>query len=150
MKKLYTGSLLIAGILALGCFTSSCTKATTEEAKPKEVLIVRDWWINRIQLKIYYNNTFFKDTILPNLSKPRNFSKIDADGSFQYCYNSATIETGTYQFKGTDSLIATTNLNTYRWKLLTIIDGLFTTVSTSTNDPAFPGAKVETYHTFTK
>ena len=118
--------------------------------KPKEEQSIGQWNINRIQLRIYYNNVFSKDTIVPQKYLPKNFVQFDAPDAFQYCFSSTTINSGTYQWKGTDSLIATTPSKIYRWKMLTLTDVLFTVMSTSTNDPAFPGAKVETYQTFVR
>jgi len=150
MKNLITTSVLFVGILIISCLFSSCAKKDTSSDKPKEELVLGDWFINRIQLRIYYNNVFSKDTIVPSQALPRNFVAFDAAGSFQYCFSSPTINSGTYQWQGTDSLISTTPSKIYRWKKLTLTDVLFTVMSTSTNDPAFPGAKVETYQTFVK
>jgi len=118
--------------------------------KPKEEQAIGQWSINRIQLRLYYNNVFAKDTILQAKSLPKNFVQFDSPSGFQYCFSSTTIDAGTYQWKGADSLIATTPSKIYRWKMLTLTDVLFTVMSTSTNDPAFPGAKVETYQTFVR
>jgi hypothetical protein len=150
MKNLITTSVLCVGILIISCLYTSCAKKDTSADKPKEELVLGDWYINRIQLRIYYNNVFNKDTIVPSKALPRNFVAFDATGSFQYCFSSPTINSGTYQWKGTDSLISTTPSKIYRWKKLTLTDVLFTVMSTSTNDPAFPGAKVETYQTFVR
>ena len=118
--------------------------------KPKEQQVVGTWSINRIQLRLYYSGIFYKDTIIPQIALPTNFVSFDATNNFQYCFNSAAIDNGAYQFIGADSLISTTPSNIYRWKMLTLTDVLFTVMSTSTNDPAFPGAKVETYQTFVR
>lgn len=148
MKNLTTLAVIFISIVTLSCFISSCGKKETASNKPKEEAVIGSWWINRIQLKIYYNGTFYKDTIIPQTAKPKNFVQFDAPNDFLYCFNSTVINSGTYQFKGTDSLISTTPSAIYRWKMLTITDLLFTVMSTSTNDPSYPGAKVETYQTF--
>ena len=150
MKNLITASVLSLGIVILSCTISSCAKPDHSSDAPKEQLVLGTWQINRVQLRIYYNNVFQKDTIVPNHALPKNFVQFDATSNFQYCYNSATINNGTYQFKGADSVISTTPSNTYRWKMLTLTNVLFTVMNTSTNDPGFPGAKVETYQTFVR
>ena len=150
MKNFITTSVLFVGLVTVSCFISSCTKTDTSSDKPKEEQVLGQWSINRIQLRIYYNNVFSKDTIVQSKSQPKNFVQFDAGGSFQYCFSSPIINTGTYQWKGTDSLISTTPSKIYRWKMLTLTNVLFTVMNTSTNDPAFPGAKVETYQTFVR
>jgi hypothetical protein len=147
MKNFYTAAVLFIGIVVISIFTSSCAKPDTSQDKPKEQQVVGSWYINRIQLKIFYNGSFSKDTIIPQTPKPKNFVQFDANANFQYCFNSQTIKSGTYQFKGADSLISVTPSTTYRWKMLTLTDVLFTVMNTST-DPAYPGATVETYQTF--
>jgi len=149
MKNLYTVTVLFISIIVLSCFSFSCAKPDTSSNKPKEQQVVGSWFINRIQLKIFYNGTFYKDTIIPQTPKPKNFVQFDAASTFQYCFNSTTIQNGTYQFKGSDSVISTTPLTIYRWKMLTLTDVLFTVMNTST-DPAYPGAVVETYQTFVR
>jgi hypothetical protein len=152
MKNLYSATLLFVGIVITTCSVSSCKKTDTISDKPKEEGVLGNWAINRVQLKLYYNGVFFKDTILPAKPKPTNYMVLGAvpNGSFEYRLNVSSPDVGTYQFKGADSLIANTSSKTYRWKMLTLTDVLFTVVSTSTNDPAFPGAKVETYQTFVR
>ena len=150
MKNFVTTSVLFVGIVIISCFITSCAKKDTSADKPKEELVLGQWGINRVQLRIYYNNVFNKDTIVPGKALPKNFVSFDAGGSFQYCFGSPTINNGNYQWKGADSLISTTPSKIYRWKMLTLTDVLFTVMNTSTNDPAFPGAKVETYQTFVR
>jgi hypothetical protein len=150
MKNLYSATLLFVGIVIVSCFISSCEKKDTSTPKPQEEAVLGNWFIERIQLRIYYNNVFFKDSILARYPKPKNFVELDASKNFQYCFNTTGINNGTYQLKGTDSLISSTPSKIYRWQILTLTDVLFTVKSTSTNDPAFPGAKVETYHTLVK
>ncbi len=150
MKNFITTSVLFVGIVIICCFISSCTKPDTSSDKPKEEQAIGEWSINRVQLRIYYNNVFSKDTIVPGKALPKNFVSLDAGGNFQYCFGSTTINSGIYLWKGADSLISTTPSKIYRWKMLTLTNVLFTVMSTSTNDPAFPGAKVETYQTFVR
>lgn len=150
MKNLLTVSVLFVSILLLSCFASSCTKPNTSNDKPKEQQVVGYWYINRIQLKIFYNNVFYKDTIIPRAPKPSNFVQFGSNGSFEYQFNTTTSDKGTYQFSGTDVLIGTTPAKTYSWKMITLTNNLFTFMDTSTTDPAFPGAKVETYHTLVR
>jgi hypothetical protein len=148
MKNFYTAAVLFIGIVVISFSASSCAKPDTSQDKPKEQQAIGVWSINRIQLRIYYSNVFNKDTIIPGKSLPKNFVEFDAASNFKYCFSSPTINTGTYLWKGADSLICTTPSKIYRWKLLTLTKVLFTVVNTSTSDPAFPGAKVETYQTF--
>lgn len=150
MKNFITTSVLFVGLITLSCLIPSCTKTDTSSDKPKEEQVLGEWAINRIQLRIYYNNVFSGDTIIPAKSLPKNFVAFDAASNFQYCFSSTTINSGSYVWKGTDSLIATTPSKIYRWKMLTLTNSLFTVVNTSTNDPAYPGAKVETYQTFVR
>jgi hypothetical protein len=150
MKNLYSATLLFVGIVIASCFTTSCTKPDTSSDKPKEELVLGYWAIQRVQLKIYYNNVFFKDTIPKQNSVPKNYVQFDPGKDFQYLLSAPVANQGTYEFKGADSLIATTPSKIYRWKMLTLTDLLFTVMSTSTNDPAYPGAKVETYQTFVR
>ena len=135
------------GIITLSCLTSSCAKTDTSNDLPKEQQIVGKWEINRVQLRLYYSGVFTKDTILSSLPTPQNFTQFDASNGFQLCYNSTSVQTGSYAWVGADSLISITSSNTYRWKMLTLTSKLFTTMSTSTSDSSFPGAKVETYYT---
>jgi len=147
MKNLIAGSVLCTAIICL----FSCAKVDNGGVdKPKETLIQGSWSINRIQLKIYYNGVFNKDSIVKQKALPKNYVQFDGGTDFYYCFNSATINSGTYQLKGADSLISVTPSKTYRWKTLTLTNNLFTVMSTSTTDPGFPGAKVETYQTFVR
>ncbi|MBX2935222.1 MAG: hypothetical protein KF825_13335 [Ferruginibacter sp.] len=150
MKPIYRGFLLFACILITAITLNSCAKKDHSTDLPKEQQIVGQWGINRVQLRLYSGTTFLKDTIIPNIPKPKNYIVFDAGSGFEFKYNSATSNTGTYQFSGTDSLIAVTPGVTYRWKMLTMTNVLFTIMNTSTNDPAFPGLKVETYFTLTR
>lgn len=150
MKTIYSGLILFAGLFSVTIILNSCAKTDHSADLPKEQQIVGQWGINRVQLRLYSGTTFLKDTIIPNKAKPKNFISFDANGGFEYKYNSTTSNIGTYQFKGTDSLIAVTPGTTYRWKMLTMTNVLFTQVNTSTNDPSFPGLKVETYYTLTR
>ncbi|MGC4103870.1 hypothetical protein [Ferruginibacter sp.] len=149
MKHLITASVLLTCLITATCLTS-CGKKDSTTSKPKEELAMGTWSINRVQIKIYYNGVFNKDSILPAKNLPKNFVQFDNNADFQYCFSSPTINSGTYVWKGADSLIATTPSTIYRWKMLTLTTELFTVVNTSTNNPAFPGAKVETYQTFVR
>lgn len=150
MKTTYTALLFIAGLFSVTIFLSACAKPDHSADLPKEQQVVGEWYINRIQLKIYNGATFLKDTIIPQSPKPKNFVKFDAGAGFEYKYNTTTSNIGTYQFVGSDSIVSVTPAQTYRWKMLMLTTVLFTTSSTSTNDPAFPGLRVETYYTLTR
>ncbi|HMC98544.1 MAG TPA: hypothetical protein VKH37_00275, partial [Ferruginibacter sp.] len=112
-------------------------------------LITGHWNINRIQLRLYYNGVFSKDTIIKQTPKPENFVDLGSGGGFEYRFNTSTSDVGTYELIHSDSLNSYTATKTYKWKILTITPVLFTVMSTGT-DPAFPGATVETYHTLVK
>jgi hypothetical protein len=151
MKNLYSATLLFAGIVIASCLISSCGKKDTTSDKPKEQQVVGFWATARVQLKVYYNNDVITDTIPPQQSFPKNYVQFDANGDFEYLLSTPAAYLGTYQFKGTDSIICTTPSKIYRWKMLTLTDQLFTVMNTSKNDPAYPGSlKVETYHTFVR
>ena len=149
MKNLAPVAAAFAGLLFWCIILTSCSKTTDSSTIPKEQLIVGNWNINRIQLKLFYGGTFYKDTILPQTPMPVNYVKFDAAGNFEYKFNTSVADVGTYQFKGTDSVISTAAAKTYRWKILTLTDVLFTVMNTSTN-PSFPGATVEAYQTLVK
>ncbi len=152
MKNLYYSTLLFVGIVTVSCFISSCKKTDAGSDKPKEQQVVGEWSIARVEFNAYYpGNSSVTDSILKLKYLPKNYVKFGADNNFQYQLNVATVNMGTFQFKGTDSIICTTPSKIYRWKMLTLTDVLFTVKSTSTNNPAFPGAtKVETYQTFVR
>ena len=103
-----------------------------------------------MQLRLYYGGVFSKDTIIKQTPKPENFVNFSADAGFEYKFNSSTSDIGTYQFASIDSVISNTPAKIYRWKMLTLTNTLFTTVSTSNNNPSFPGATVETYYTLVR
>ncbi len=149
MKTAYTSVLLIAGLLFISTIINSCAKADTSISLPKEQQVVGEWVINRVQLRIYQNGVFVKDTIIKSTPKPKNFVRFGADGSFEYKLNSATSDLGTYEFAGPGSLITNSSPKSYNWTMLTLTDVLFTLVSKG-SDPAFPGAYVERYQTFTR
>ena len=148
MKTNFTSIILIAGLFALSVFTNSCAKADHSADKPKEQLVLGKWFINRIQLKIYSGSTFLKDTILNQTVFP-NIVTFDANGGFQYKFNSTTPDVGTYSFTGITSLVTNSAPKSYNWSMLTLTDVLFTVVSKG-SDPAFPGMFVERYQTFVR
>ena len=128
--------------------SNSCAKPDHSADLPKEQQVVGTWSINRIQLKLYSGSAFLKDTILKQSNYP-NYVKFDANGNFQYKFNSASADIGTYQFVGADSVTSNSIPKNYRWKMLTLTKVLFTVVSTGA-DPAFPGLTVERYQTFVR
>ncbi len=148
MKTLFTPIFIIAGLFSIIVTFGSCAKADHSADLPKEQQVVGTWSINRIQLKLYSGSIFLKDTILLLKQHP-NYVKFDANGSFQYKFNSALPDEGTYQFVGKDSLISNSLPQNYRWKMLTLTNVLFTVVNKGT-DPAFPGLTVERYQTFVR
>lgn len=140
--------MLSASLFSLVIFISSCAKDTSTTL-PKEQLVVGKWVINRVQLKIYQNNVFVKDTIIKSTPKPANFVQFGDDGAFEYKLNSTTSDIGTYEFSGPGTLITNSIPKSYNWTMITLTDVLFTVVSKG-SDPAFPGAYVERYQTFTR
>lgn len=146
--KNFTLVTVLSGILLSSFLFTSCKK--DEAASNKSIdAIAGNWYINRVQVKLYYGGVFLKDSILSN-GGANTASFDNGTQLFTYKYKSAVAETGTYTTKGADSVIAVSNITTYRWKMLTLTDYLFTARNTSNNDPAFPGATVETYYTFVR
>lgn len=148
MKTTYTPLFLIAILFAVTVFTG-CAKADTSADKPKEEQVVGEWVINRVQLKLFQNGSFVKDTIIKSTPKPKNFVRFEADGGFEYKLNSTVSDLGTYEFAGAGTLITNSSPKTYNWTMLTLTNVLFTVVSKG-SDPAFPGYYVERYQTFTR
>ena len=149
MKTTYTSLLITAGLFSLSFFINSCSKADTSTSLPKEQLVVGKWVINRVQLKIFQNGIFVKDTIIKSTPKPENMVKFGADGKFEYKLNSTISDLGTYEFVGSGKLVTNSSPKSYDWTMITLTDVLFTLVSKG-SDPAFPGAYVERYQTFTR
>ena len=148
MKTLFTLIFVIAGLFSITILSNSCAKPDLSADLPKEQQVVGTWSINRIQLKLYSGSVFLKDTILKQTNYP-NYVKFDAAGNFEYKFNSASPDLGTYQFVGADSVASNSIPKNYRWKMLTLTTVLFTVVSAGT-DPAFPGLNVERYQTFVR
>ncbi len=148
--KNYTPAVIVFALLFLLSFSNtSCSKKVDGSGLPQDQLIQGHWNINRIQLRLYYNGVFAKDTIIKQTPKPENFVNFAAGGGFEYRFNTSTSDVGTYEIVHGDSVISNTAGKVYKWKMLTLIPTLFTVMTTST-DPAFPGAIVETYHTLVK
>ena len=149
MKTIYTSLLLIAGLFSLTTSINSCSKADTSPNLPKEQMVVGKWVINRVQCKIFQNGVFVRDTIIKSTPKPENMVKFEANGGFEYKLNSRTSDIGTYEFVGTGGMVTNSSPNSFNWTMITLTDVLFTVVSKGF-DPAFPGAYVERYQTFTR
>ena len=149
MKTTYTSLIFIAGLLCVTVFIGSCAKADTSTNLPKEQQVVGEWVINRVQLKLFQNGVFIRDTIIKSTPKPKNFVRFDANGGFEYKLNSTTSDIGTYEFASASTLITNSTPKTYNWTMLTLTNVLFTVVSKGA-DPAFPGYFVERYQTFTR
>ena len=75
MKANFTGAYAIALLFSIIVFSVSCSKGKDTSNTPREQLVVGKWNINRVQLRIYYSGTFFKDTIIPQTPMPENFVK---------------------------------------------------------------------------
>ena len=149
MKTTYTSLLFIAGLFCVTVSSNSCAKADTSTSLPKEEQVVGEWVINRVQLRIYQNGVFVKDTIIKSTPKPKNFVRFGGDGSFEYKLNSTTSDIGRYEFGGAATLVTNSSPKAYSWTMITLTDVLFTVV-TKGPDAAFPGAYVERYQTFTR
>jgi len=147
MKNFISLTAVIFGLLFISVVQTSCKKDGDDVTGPMDQLIARSWYINRIQLKIYSGSSFIKDSIIPQTPQPKNFVSFGPGSSFSYCYNTKTVDTGTYTLSG-DVVTSTTPANVYSWKVLTLTKQLFTAESTVTTDPDFPGLRVERYFTF--
>ncbi len=146
MKQFLT--ILIA--LTLFIFiSSSCKKVHDTTGVPKEELIPGKWNINRIQLRVYYNGVFAYDSIIKQIYLPENFVSFGSGNSFEYKFNVAGSNVGTYSWGANESLVCVTPNATYNWKKLTLTDVLFTVMNTETS-PLLPGATIERYQTFVK
>jgi hypothetical protein len=148
MKTIFTPFLMIASLFSMIIISNSCAKPDHSQDLPKEEQVIGTWSINRVQLRLYSGNVFVKDTIL-TLKQHPNYVKFNSGNSFEYKCNSALPDEGAYQFVGADSVVSSSIPNSYRWKMLTLTNSLFTVVNTGT-DPAFPGYKVERYQTFVR
>ena len=149
MKNYTPPAIVFAALFLLTISNTSCSKKEDVSGLTQEQLIQGHWYINRIQLRLYYNGVFAKDTIIKQTPKPQNFVEFTGGDGFEYRFNSTTSDVGSYHILNGDSVVSVTSGKTYRWKILTLLPTLFTTMTTGT-DPAFPGATVETYHTLTK
>jgi len=147
--KNFTTVTVFAAIITFCSFLTACSKTEAGVNKPIEATQGK-WSINRVELRIYYAGVLNKDSIIPRQPQGENSLILDASNNFKYHYNSPVIDSGTYTYPGNDSIIAVTSTTVYRWKMLTLTDVLFTAKSTSTSNPSFPGATVETYYTFVR
>lgn len=148
MKNFTSAVIVLTAIFTGTLFLSSCKKDDTTVLSVDQV-ISGHWNINRMQLRLYYNGVFTKDTIIKQTPKPENYVSFASGGAFEYRFNTNSSDVGSFELIHGDSVIAYTPAKTYRWKVLTAIPVLLTTMTTGT-DPAFPGATVETYYTLVK
>ena len=157
MKTFLPATVLFAGLLIITTLNISCKKTEVGNLAPKEDLVLGKWNVNRMQLKIFSNGVFVKDTIIKQTPHPENFVNFDANGAFEYRFNATTSDIGTYQFVGADSVYGTTSGKIYKWKMLTLTKDIFTVVTSSNYDPYYPGAFtqypgsiIENYQTFVR
>jgi hypothetical protein len=148
MKTTYTPLILLAILFSAAVFTG-CAKADTSTDLPKEQQVVGEWVINRVQLKLFQNGVFVRDTIIKSTPKPKNFVRFEADGGFEYKLNSTISDIGTYEFASASTMVTNSSPKSFNWTMLTLTNVLFTVVSKG-SDPAFPGYYVERYQTFTR
>ncbi|HEX2682499.1 MAG TPA: hypothetical protein VHL77_01125 [Ferruginibacter sp.] len=149
MKISFRAIVLATGLFLITLLFISCAKPDHSIDKPKEQQVIGEWQINRIELNVFSGGVLIKDSIIPRAPKPKNFVEFSDNGGFKYQFNSTTVNTGTYQWVGNDIVSVTPGIS-FSWKTLTLTNVLFTVKSTSTNDPAFPGCTVNTYHTFVR
>ncbi|MBP6430581.1 MAG: hypothetical protein KA319_02355 [Ferruginibacter sp.] len=126
---------------------SSCEKDESIATRSKDQLIVGNWEINRIQLKIFQGGVFVKDTILKQNPRPKNYVMFGSGGNFEYKWNLEATDKGTYQLKGADSIITNAIPDAHRFKLLMLTEDLLTLKTTCTDEPMFTGSVVEKYYT---
>lgn len=108
------------------------------------------WSINAIRYQVYNGSTIAKDSTIPWRPNPENFVSFDGVSSLQYSFNSPAVLGGDYQFIGTDSISIRVDHETTRWKILLLTGTNFNVESTSSNNPAFPGATVVTFQGFVR
>lgn len=149
MKTSLKALFVVAGMFSLPIFMNSCAKADTSTSLPNDQQVIGKWNINRIQLKIYVNGVFIKDTIVKQTPNPENFVQFQSNGGFEYRFNTGSSDLGTYEFAGASKMVTNSAPKTYNWTILTLTDVLFTVVSKEP-DPAYPGALVERYQTFVR
>lgn len=148
--KNYTPVVIVFSVLFLLTISSiSCSKKEDGAGLTQDQLITGHWNINRIQLRLYYNGVFAKDTILKQTPQPENYVSFASGGAFEYRFNTNSSDIGSYEIVHGDSVISNASGKIYKWKILTVTPVLFTAMTTGT-DPAFPGAVVERYHTLVK
>lgn len=143
--------LLLTAILVI-VFTaaiSGCAKkgivdpVTLDKASGK-------WSINAVRYQVYNGSTTPKDSTIPWRPNPENFVLFDGISSMQYCFNSRSVSDGEYSFIGSDSILLRMDHQTTRWKILLLTGTNFNIQSTSSNNPAFPGATVVTFQGFVR
>lgn len=149
MKTSIKALLFAAALFITSIFLNSCAKADHSTSLPNNQQIIGKWSINRIQLKIYINGVFIKDTILKQTPKPENFVQFQSNGGFEYRFNTPTSDIGTFELAALSKVVTNSLPQTYNWTILTLTDVLFTVVSKEP-DPAYPGALVERYQTFVR
>ena len=127
-----------------GCSKKGIKEAVTlDKAKGK-------WGIHGVRYQIFNGSTTPKDSTIPWVPNPENFVSFDGVSAMQYSFNSPIVWTGDYSLIGTDSISININHQTTRWKILLLTETNFNIETTSTNNPAFPGARVVTFQGFIK
>jgi hypothetical protein len=150
MKKSVSITHLFFIAISFCLIFSSCAKDKDIPAVANAQQIIGKWGINRIQEKIYYNGVFVRDTIIKQNPQPYNNIIFGSAGEFQYKFNNVGADIGIYSFAGDNNVNTVAATSSYQWKILTLTNSLFTVMSSSTNDPNYPGALVERYQTFTR
>lgn len=135
-------------ILTSLLYTFGCKKSTVENGT-KETLILGKWNIVKVELNIYSNTTLLKDSVLPYKPQPSNYVTFNADGTLEYRFNKPSIDRGTYQFIGNDSVYATIEGTLYKWEKLLLTTQIFNVKNTQSYQP-MPGTTVNTFQTFAR
>ena len=134
-------SLLCLALLA-GCAKKGIIDPVTKDQAAGK------WTIHGVRYQVFTGSPTPKDSSIPWQPNPENFVSFDGVSSLQYSYNSPVVWSGDYSYIGTDSISISVDHKTTRWKILLLTATNFNIESTSTNNPAFPGATVVTYQGF--
>ncbi len=98
-------------------------------------------------LRLIQITTLVKDSTLPYTPQPSNYINFNANGTLEYKFNSPTLQTGTYEFIGMDSIYAKIGGTQYRWQNLLLTTEIFNVKYTNGNAP---GTTIHTYQSFAR
>src|SRR5476651_1774879 len=120
MRNYTPVAIVFAVLFLLTISNTSCSKKDDGAGLTQDALIQGHWNINRIQLRLYYNGVFAKDTIIKQTPQPENFVDFSGGDGFEYRFNTSSSDIGSYQILHGDSVVSVTSGKTYRWKILTL------------------------------